>query len=215
MLEEIIYKNRFINVSARDKLWKILVKDFFQKFIEITDSVLDVPCGYCEFINNIECKYKTACDINPASKKYAKKDVSFIKCSSINIKIENKSIEKIFTSNFFEHLTRKEIVLTIKEYKRVLKKGGKVLLLQPNIRFCSNDYWMFFDHITPIDDRALEEIFSISGFKLQYKVLKFLPYTTKSNIPQSSLLVQIYLKLPILWSIFGKQTFMIFEKLSD
>ena len=40
------------------------------------------------------------------------------------------------------------------------------MVLQPNIRFCAKDYWMFFDHVTPIDDRAFVEGLEINGFEI-------------------------------------------------
>jgi len=63
---------------------------------------------------------------------------------------------------------------------------------------------MFFDHITPLDDRSLCEILEIIGFKIVECKSKFLPYTTKSRLPKSTILLKIYLKIPILQKIFGK-----------
>jgi len=209
-----IYKTRFENIQERKLIWQILVRDFFQKYIDKDDIVLDLGCGYGEFINNIKCKKKFAIDLNLDAKKYLNKEVKLYLESSTKISsITDKSIDKIFVSNFFEHLEREDIVKTIKEFKRVLKSRGEVLILQPNIRFCEKDYWMFFDHITPIDDRALEEIFSSHGFGLKNRILKFLPYTTKSNLPKLAILVRLYLKSPFLWSVFGQQSFLIFKKL--
>jgi len=208
-----LYENRFDNVQERKLIWKILVKDFFQKYISKNNSVLEIACGYGEFINEIKCGKKYAIDLNPDSSKYLDKSVTFYRESSINIKpLKKKFIDKIFVSNFFEHINRDEIMLTIKECFRVLKKGGQILILQPNIRFCEKDYWMFFDHITPIDDRALTEAFLSNGFILKKLILRFLPYTTKSRLPKSDIFIRLYLKLPFLWRIFGRQSFLIFEK---
>ena len=209
-----IYETRFINIEERKLIWEVLVTDFFQQYINKNDIVLDAGCGYGEFINNIICGKKIAVDLNPETKKYLSKDIEYHLGSTIKMPfIKKDSVDKIFVSNLFEHLEKKDIVKTIKEFKRILKEGGEILVLQPNIRFCHKDYWMFFDHITPIDNRALEEIFSINGFKFKKRILKFLPYTTKSKLSKSSLLVKLYLKLPTLWNIFGKQSFLIFEKL--
>lgn len=208
-----IYRNRFDNKKERNIIWQVLVKDIFQKNINRKDTVLEIACGYGEFINNIKCGKKIAVDVNPDAKKWLTKGVEFFLCSSTKInQVKNNSVDKIFVSNFFEHISRVDIVLTIEEFKRVLKNRGEVLILQPNIRFLSQDYWMFFDHITPIDDRALEEIFASFGFKLKQRILKFLPYTTKSNFPKSPFLIHLYLKLPFLWPIFGRQSFLVFEK---
>ncbi len=212
-IEKKLYAQRFDRDHAqRNALWKVLCSNFFQKYINTQDIVLDVATGYGEFINNISCKKKLACDINPDSKKYLDNNVQFLKSSSSKIPLKNNSVDKIFISNFFEHITREEILSTIHELHRLLKPGGNVLVLQPNIRYCAKDYWMFFDHITPIDDRALTEVFSMNGFALQKKIERFLPFTTKSKFPKSPFFVKVYLSLPFLWRIFGKQSFLVYEK---
>lgn len=210
-LEE-IYRRRFKANEARGVLWKTLVSAFFQRYIKKNDTVLDVPCGYAEFINNIECKTKYALDINPDARKYVNKDVKFLEASSTNIPLDDASLDKIFVSNFFEHLTRSDIESTIKEFYRLLKPGGQVLVLQPNIRFAAKNYWMFFDHITAIDDRALEEIFTILDFRLTERITRFLPFTTQGKLPMNSTLVKLYLKMPLAWKFLGQQSFMVFSK---
>ncbi len=212
MLIDQIYRQRFSNTAMRNELWDILTKNFFQKFVDKDDIVLDVPCGYGEFINTVKCKKKYAVDINPDAKKYLNKDVTFLLDSSTKLSLPKASVNKIFVSNFFEHLSHDDIEKTINEFKRVLKPGGQVLILQPNIRFAYKEYWMFFDHITPIDDRALEEVFVLKQFKLKKRILRFVPFTTQSRYPAKKALVRLYLSVPILWRIFGKQTFLIFEK---
>lgn len=197
----------------RRLIWKILVEDFFQKYIDKSDIVLDLPTGFGEFINNVKCKIRIAADINPDSKKYLNSNIKFVCCPSIKIGLPNKSVDKIFCSNFFEHITHKDILITIKEFNRILKDGGQVLVFQPNIRFLLNDYWRFFDHITAIDDRALEDAFGITGFQLIFSIPKFFPFTVKTRLPKSALLVKIYLRAPLFWNIFGQQSFLIFKKL--
>lgn len=209
-----IYRQRFKEFEARNKVWSVLARDFFQQFIRKGDIVVDIGCGYGEFINNILAKEKLAVDLNPEVKKFVTKKVKFFQGNSTRMPfIKDNSVNKIFISNFFEHLSRPDIEKTIKELKRILKKGGQTLVLQPNIRLLPCDYWMFFDHLTPIDDRALEEIFAVYGFILKKRIFKFLPFTTKSRYPKSPLMVYLYLKMPFLWFFFGKQSFLIFEKL--
>lgn len=209
-----IYERRFIpDIKFRDQMWKILCKDYFQQYISDKDIVLEVGAGFCEFINNINCGKKFAVDVNPDIEKYASDDVEVIISQSNNINaIYSNSIDVVFISNFFEHLKRRVIVDTVLEIFRILKVGGKLIILQPNIRFAYRDYWMFFDHITPIDDRALVELLEINNFKIIKNVTKFLPYTTKSRLPRSIILVRLYLTMKFLWSIFGKQSLIIAEK---
>ena len=67
---------------------------------------------------------------------------------------------------------------------------------------------MFFDHISPLDERALSEALAMTDFDTEKTIVRFLPYTTKSYLPTSAALVRAYLKCPPLWRLLGKQTFM-------
>jgi len=56
------------------------------------------------------------------------------------------------------------------------------------------------------------EALGIAGFEVDKVIPAFLPYTTKSRLPQWELLVRIYLKIPFIWRILGKQVFVIGRK---
>lgn len=179
-----IYSRRFnSDIEFRKKIWSLLCAEFFQKFVPVESTILEVGAGYCEFINNIHANRKIALDINPDVRKHAEPNVEVLEFESDNIQgLSDSSVDIVFVSNLFEHLTHDSIVNTIQEIKRVLRPGGKFISLHPNIRFCSRDYWMFFDHITPIDDRALLEVLEINNFHVLINIPRFLPYTTKSNM---------------------------------
>jgi len=209
-LEE-IYQRRFSeDIQFRQRMWKLLCREFFQKYIPTNSTVLELAAGYCEFINNIQAGRKIAVDLNSEVVNYADKDVQVTVTSTTNMAaIPDHSVNIAFTSNFFEHLTRDEIVQTIREVRRILVKGGQFLVLQPNIRFCQQDYWMFFDHITPLDDRSLSEALETNGFKIKQTIVRFLPYTTKSRLPKGLFLIKAYLKIPLAWRFLGQQSFIV------
>lgn len=212
-----MYHRRFgKDIEFRNKMWSILCEDFFQKYVPQDSAVLDIGAGYCEFINNIKAGKKLALDSNPGISDFISNNVQIVLSKSTNIdQIKDGSIDVVFVSNFFEHLSRDDIVGTIKEIYRILKNEGRFLILQPNIRFCYNDYWMFFDHITPLDDRSLSEILEINGFKVVECKPRFLPYTTKSKLPKSTLLLKLYLKIPQAQWLLGKQAFIYAKKLEE
>ena len=209
-----IYDRRFkADIEFRDEMWKVLCRHYFQKFVPANATVMEVAAGYCEFINNISAGKKIAIDINSDTKERANSDVEVVITSSTDLTmIAEDSIDVIFISNFFEHLTKEDITLTTKECYRCLKPGGKLLILQPNIRYTYKDYWMFYDHITAIDDRALSELLEVTGFRIRFLLPRFLPYTTKSRLPKSLFLIKVYLKFPLLYKIFGGQAFVVAEK---
>jgi len=209
-----MYQRRFsADIEFRKKMWSVLCKDFFQKYIPKEAVILEVAAGYCEFINNIVGKRKIALDLNPDVKKFASGDVEVVLADSINmLKVTDSSCDVVFISNFFEHLNKEDIVKTIKEVHRVLRINGKVLILQPNIRFCYKEYWNFFDHISPLDDKSLSEVLELNGLKVIECKPKFLPYTTKSRFPKAIFLIKLYLRIPILQNMLGKQAFICAQK---
>lgn len=211
--ERDLYRTRFTDNAQKRKndIWKVLCKEFFQKYVKNSDRVLDIGAGYCEFINNIVCAKKVAIDINPDIFKYAASDVEIHHDSCFNMQSQDdSSCDVIFLSNFLEHLKSKENVLsTLKECFRILKKDGRIIILQPNIRLIGGAYWDFFDHYTPLTEKSLQEALEIVNFKILKNISYFLPYTTKSVLPQHPFLVSLYLKFPPIWRILGKQCLLV------
>lgn len=207
-----IYNKRFAKKEkSRQVLWATLVGSFFQKYVKDDDVVLDLAAGYCEFINNVKAKQKYAVDLNPETKKRADKDVKVFIASSDKLpKSLNNKVDVVFVSNFFEHLDSKhQLLSTLKSIHDVLKPDGRLLILQPNIDKVGHAYWNFVDHSLPINDKSLREALELSGFVVHHLQPGFLPYTTSSKLPVSSLLIKLYLKLPLAQQLFGKQIFAV------
>jgi len=211
-----IYADRFDkSVTKRDVMWKILCEHYFQKFIEPNDTVLDLAAGYCEFINNIRCGKKIAVDLNRKTKFMANKDVIVYQTLSTKLpKSLSSKVDVVFVSNFFEHLESKnELIDTLKEIHRVLKPGGRIMILQPNIRLVGNQYWDYVDHTLPITEKSLLEAFHLTQFAMEFQKTRFLPYTANSKTPAIPLFIRAYLMFPPAQLLMGKQTFVIGRKL--
>lgn len=211
-----IYQRRLGNdADFRQRMYQVLCQKVFQKYIPQNATVLDLAAGYCEFINTIQAQNKIAVDLNPDTQKHADSNVKTITTRTTDLSaIADNTIDTAFTSNFFEHLSKPDIVQTIRETHRVLKPNGRFLILQPNIRYCFKDYWMFFDHITPIDHRSLSEILEVHHFNIDVCIPRFLPYSTKGRLPNSIWLLKLYLHLPLVKRIFGKQLFICARKVA-
>jgi ubiquinone/menaquinone biosynthesis C-methylase UbiE len=209
-----LYAERFAgDLAFRSAMWRELCAGFFDRHVRPGDTVLDVAAGACEFINAVRAGTRIAVDINPAVRDAAADGVTALVSPADDLAgVADGSVDVVFASNFFEHIDRPTILAVMAEAHRVLRPDGRFLVLQPNIRFCARDYWMFFDHITPIDDRALAEAFALSGFEVTTVVPRFLPFTTKSRLPRSPRLVRAYLAFPPAWRLLGKQSFLVAER---
>jgi len=85
-------------------------------------------------------------------------------------------------------------------------------VLQPNIRLVGGRYWDFIDHTVDLTERSLAEAAELAGLTVDRTIVRFLPYTTKSRLPQSRRLVRAYLACRPAWALLGKQTLFIAKR---
>jgi len=206
-----IYKKRHENLQVNGKIWKVLVNVVFQPLIHEEATVLDIGCGFCHFLNHLKAKEKVGVDANPLASHYAGEDVTFIQTSDLSLKmLPNNYFDFVFMSNFLEHLDGpKDVLSVLRRSWELLKVGGKIIILQPNFRLIGSAYFDFIDHTTILTDRSLEEALNVTGFGMEKKIIRFLPYTTKSKIPKHPYLVRLYLMFPPIWFLMGKQSLFI------
>jgi 2-polyprenyl-3-methyl-5-hydroxy-6-metoxy-1,4-benzoquinol methylase len=128
----------------------------------------------------------------------------------IDERVPKGHFDVVFMSNYLEHLESGDAVIAqLGAAARILKQGGRVVILQPNIRLAGAAYWDFIDHKVALTERSLKEAADLAGFETLRLVTRFLPYTTKSRLPQSPMLVRAYLTLPPIWRLLGKQTLLV------
>jgi SAM-dependent methyltransferase len=213
---ESIYRMRFEpNEAHRRAVWRVLVSDFFSRFISPEFAVLDLGCGYGEFINAVNAKTRLAMDMNPAAKGKLSSDIQFFlqDCAAPWRGIQDNSIDVVFTSNFLEHLPDKTaIIKALREINRCLKPGGRFIAMGPNAKYLGGLYWDFWDHQVPITENALAEALLAIGFSLDVCKGRFLPYTMSSGRQYPLILLKLYLILPSLWRFFGRQFLIVARK---
>lgn len=210
-----IYEKRFSgHENYRNRVWEILFNKFFSKYLKTSYSVLDLGCGYGEFINHVRCEIRHAMDLNPKTKSLLDQKIIFHEqdCSE-SWKVDPNSLDLVFTSNFFEHLPNKESLnRTIGEIKKALKPRGRLIAMGPNISILKGKYWDFWDHHVALSDQSLGELLQIHDFTIEQSYSKFLPYNMVRVKERPLFLVSLYLRFPILWELFGKQFLIVAKK---
>jgi SAM-dependent methyltransferase len=210
-----IYETRFsANAAYRQKVWQVLIERFFQRYARTDAAVLDLGCGYGEFINQIQCGSKFAMDLNPdAPSRLAPQVKCLLQDCSTRWPLEDDSLDVVFTSNFFEHLPDKaSLGRTLDEIRRCLKPGGRVIAMGPNIKYLPGAYWDFWDHYIPLTERSLREALENRAFKIEECVARFLPYTMATGPRYPLVFLRLYLALPPVWRFFGRQFLVIATK---
>jgi SAM-dependent methyltransferase len=208
-----LYSNRFTDQELAFKvgMWKIFCEEFFQRYVEPTDAVVDLGAGTCEFINAIHCADKIAVDLNPDVELHIRDGKAIVARSDSMPEIPTGSVDVVFTSNFFEHLPNKaELVATLEECHRILRPDGRLMVVMPNIRYLPGRYWDYFDHHLALTHYSLVEALALSGFQPEVVLPRFLPYTIKhSKMPRLLPIVRLYMRMPFAWRFVGKQMFVL------
>jgi SAM-dependent methyltransferase len=204
-----LYRQRFDEADrrAKDAVWRAVVRGFLQRWVDPGAAVLDVGCGQGEFLNHVRCRRRIGVDLNPDSKDGLDPAVEFHERDVRDLAfLGDGAVDVVFTSNLLEHLADKaEVEALLSEMRRVLAPGGCLIALGPNLRCLPGAYWDFWDHHVPITDRALVEVLTSLGFSVVDRHARFLPYTTRSGLPQAAWLVRLYLALPFVWPLLGRQ----------
>ena len=210
-----IYQARFEkNLAYRRRVWSALVGDFFQKYAGPSEAVLDLGCGYGDFINNVRCGRKFAMDLNPHAPRFLDKSVQFFEqdCSA-RWPLPDNSLHLVFTSNFFEHLPDKaSLGRTFDEIRRCLAPGGRLVAMGPNIKHLPGKYWIFWDHYLPLTEDSMKEGLETRGFQVDECAGKFLPYSMVNQPEYPVFFLRLYLKLRPAWSLLGKQFLVVARK---
>lgn len=193
------YKSRFVFNKDREIVWKEIVK-FLNPYLKDTHTVLDLGAGYCDFINNVGASKKIAVDISPELSRYAHPDVVLVNSLATDLSsVADTSVDCVFSSNLLEHLTDTELAACLSEVKRVLKKGGFFITMQPNYRLAYKTYFDDFTHKKVFSDESLKGFLVAQDLAIVKYWKKFLPFSLKSRpsvIPVIPLLIRAYLHSP-------------------
>ncbi|HSS59891.1 MAG TPA: methyltransferase domain-containing protein [Candidatus Limnocylindrales bacterium] len=199
--------------NSKELIWKELGR-YLQRYVTRDGRVVDVACDLGYFIRNITAAERWATDIRDMSAELPR-DVRFVQASGLELAavMPNDYFDAAFFSNYLEHLSSAEAVLEqLRVAYALLRTGGRVVVMQPNIRLIGGAYWDFIDHQTALTDKSLAEAATMAGFETEKVIVRFMPYTTKSRFPQHPLLVRAYLAFPPAWWLLGKQTLYVGRK---
>ena len=173
-----IYRHRFTaeETARMTAVWRVLVREYFSRWIDPKDAVLDYGAGQCAFINQVVAGERVACDANPDTKAHCASGVAFVSDAELGDPAYRERFDVVFVSNLLEHLPGPDAVLaTLKMLREVLKANGRLLVLQPNFALVGARYFDFIDHRTILTDRSLVEAFELSGYRVDFLKRRFLP----------------------------------------
>lgn len=196
--------------AAKDRIWREIVA-YLGRWIDPAAPVLDIACDRGHFIRFAAGSERWATDIRHVAANLPP-DVRFVQGSGLDLAtlVPTRHFGTVFMSNYLEHLPSSEAVVDqLRVARELLRPGGRVIVLQPNIRLVGGRYWDFIDHKVALTENSLQEAADLAGLRTVKLIPRFLPYSTKGRLPAHPALVRLYLRVAPVWRLLGKQTLYI------
>lgn len=211
-----VYTHRFDDAESRrkDVLWREVVR-YLSRWIGSDNVVLDLGCDRGHFIRQVRARERWGTDVRDVAA-HLGPNVRFVRADGLALRdaLPAGHFDVVFASNYLEHLAGPDAVVEqLRVAHDLLRPGGRLIVLQPNISLLGGAYWDFIDHRVALNEHSLVEAAALAGFTTERLIRRFLPYTTKGRLPQHPLLVRAYLALPPAWLFFGKQTLYVGARL--
>lgn len=209
-----IYQYRFQQVSRKKKqiIWTIIAK-YFYNLLGQPGRILDSAGGMCEFINAVPSAERWTVDIVEEVKDFASSDVKLVIGDVLTVELPENYFDAVFISNFLEHLrSQEEVAFFLQGMHRSLKPGGKLGVIGPNFKYCYREYFDFADHTVVLSELGVAEHLYGAGFKIVKSHPRFLPLSFRGGLPVHPWLVKLYLGMPFVWWVLGKQFLFIADK---
>ncbi|CAN5355821.1 hypothetical protein BH23ACT3_BH23ACT3_16990 [soil metagenome] len=190
------FATRFTPDPARSEVWRH-VAAYLTPWVDPHGALLDLAAGYGDFTRHAHASRKVAVDVNPDLSSFVGPDVEAVVGDATDLdRFADHEFATVFASNFVEHLDHHTIDGLLAGVKRVLRPGGRLILVQPNFRLDQKRYFDDYTHRTIWTDQSLTDLVTAAGLPVEHVEPRFLPLTMKSRLSFGHRLAPLYLKLP-------------------
>jgi cyclopropane fatty-acyl-phospholipid synthase-like methyltransferase len=191
------FETRLAQDPNREKVWRHLC-DHLSRYVRPDAEVLELGAGWCDFSNFVKARRVVAMDLDAtvvrAAAPHVEAEVG--DCTDLS-RFDEDSFDVVFASNLLEHLDREQSARLLAGAARVLRPGGRLILMQPNFRLNPGRYFDDFTHVSVFTDQSLSDYLTSLGWSIEVRQARFMPLTLNSRGSGLSFLVPWYLRSPI------------------
>jgi SAM-dependent methyltransferase len=190
------FGTRFTYDPGRATVWRVVGR-YLQRYVRADEALLDLGAGYGEAHRALRAREKWALDVNRDVTSYWEPEVRpLVQSALAPLPFGPGAIGTVLASNFFEHFTIEDAEAILTEIARVIRPGGRLIVVQPNFRLEPRRYFDDYTHRTPFTDAGFADFVRSLGWKVVRLEPRFLPFSMKSRLPRFGWLVALYLALP-------------------
>jgi len=188
---------RFSYDPRRAAPWRAIAR-YLQRWIDPGANLLELGAGYGEFSKSIQAAHKWALDQNPALIEHWGDEIAPLIQQALDpLPLASGTMDVVFASNFFEHFTLDEGREILSEAWRVLRPGGRLIVVQPNFRLEPRRYFDDYTHKTIYTENGFQDFLKSQGWNIVHVEPRFTPFSMNSRLPTAEWLVRLYLASPV------------------
>ena len=183
---------------ARAVVWKV-VADHLSEWVPAGARVLEIGAGYCAWINSVVAARRVAVDIWPDVVRYANDGVEarVLDASRDLPTLGDAAFDVVLASNILEHFEPGVAAAVVDDVGRLLKPGGRFIIIQPNFKYAAKHYFDDYTHRSVFTDVSLPNLLRAHGFAIDRVDSRFLPYSMRgTKLPIRPWTVRAYLRSP-------------------
>ena len=188
---------------ARAVVWRVIA-EYVERWVPTDAHVLEVGAGYCGWINAVRGARKVAVDEWPDVARHASQSVEAVvlDASTGLSRFADASFDLVLASNVIEHFEPDAAAALVGEIVRLLRPGGRLIVIQPNFRYAYRYYFDDYTHRSMFTHVSLANLLRSRGLRMLRVEPRFMPYSMReSRLPVTPWLVRAYLRSPIrLWA---------------
>ncbi len=202
-----LYEFRFRDVDqrGREAVWDEIAPYLWERMGR-PRRVLDPAGGRGEFINAVPASERWLVDVVDYAQRVVDPAVKIVIGDIFDVELPRAHFDAVFASNLLEHFRDPEAVgAFLTRMRATLAPGGVLALMGPNFKYCAREYFDCADHLLALTHVSVQEHLFAAGYRVTEVVPRFLPFSFRSRLPASPALVRLYLRIPLLWRLQGKQ----------
>jgi SAM-dependent methyltransferase len=183
---------------ARAVVWSVIA-DYLRPWVPPDAHVLEIGAGYCCWINLVAGQRRVAVDTWAEIARHAAPGVEAVVADASDglHPFADSSFDLVLASNVIEHFEPDAAAALIGEIVRVLRRGGRLIVIQPNFRYAYRHYFDDYTHRSTFTHVSLANLLRSRGLRMVRIEPRFLPYSMReSRIPIRPWLVRAYLRSP-------------------
>lgn len=194
-------QTRYSYSPKRAIVWREICGYLNERYVSPQARVLEIGCGYGDFIANIQAVERVAVEADsslaPFLDKHSHVRIHYGDALAFLSELPANRFDVVFCSNYFEHFPMNQVRSQLDSIHEALSPSGRLLVLQPNYRYCAPMYFDDWTHQTVFSHISFSDLAEIHGFSIIANHGRFLPFSFKSRFPVSRTLVRWYLRSPI------------------